>query len=81
MGELVTRKSYSLIAMTWNVNEQRPENSAAFTELRVRAAERESASGGGRHQHQQHSLARLAASSAAYSLLHATSRSSHDLSR
>lgn len=34
MGQLVTRRCYTCVAMTWNVNEQRPEDSAAFTALR-----------------------------------------------
>ena len=39
MGQLVSRRSYACAAMTWNVNEQRPEDSAAFTALRDAAAD------------------------------------------
>lgn len=37
MPQLVRRQEYHCLAMTWNVNEQRPESSEAFTAL-TRAA-------------------------------------------
>jgi hypothetical protein len=37
MSELVTRRSYACVVMTWNVNEQRPEDSATFIALRETA--------------------------------------------
>jgi hypothetical protein len=37
MAELVTRRSYACVALTWNVNEQRPEDSATFAALREAA--------------------------------------------
>ena len=37
MAELVTRRCYACVVLTWNVNEQRPEDSATFTALREAA--------------------------------------------
>lgn len=34
MDELVSRRNYTCAVMTWNVNEQRPEDSATFAALR-----------------------------------------------
>ncbi len=39
MAQLVSRRCYNCVGMTWNVNEQRPEDSAAFSALRDAAAD------------------------------------------